>query len=146
MAVPPQNSDHLMVDKPCKQALGGQHKGICTDHFSVQSSCSMLFLFLTIFSPFFVDFISPYQSAAIMPSYASIFIISLAVLAQAAPAPTQADKRATACTFTAASQASASKTGCATIVLDNIAVPAGQTLDLTKLTSGTQVSAIHYQP
>ena len=49
------------------------------------------------------------------------------------------EKRATSCTFTAASQVSASKKSCATIVLDNIAVPAGETLDLTDLTSGTNV-------
>jgi galacturan 1,4-alpha-galacturonidase len=48
-------------------------------------------------------------------------------------------KRATTCTFTAASQVSKSKTDCATIVLDAIAVPSGTTLDLTDLTEGTSV-------
>lgn len=63
-----------------------------------------------------------------------------------APLPTAASvlgnslgRRGTSCTFTAASQASASKKSCATIVLNNIAVPAGQTLDLTGLTKGTHV-------
>lgn len=59
----------------------------------------------------------------------------------AAPAPTAApnlEKRAT-CTFTNAASASKSKKSCATIVLDNIAVPSGTTLDLTSLTSGTHV-------
>jgi hypothetical protein len=36
--------------------------------------------------------------------------------------------------------ASKSKKSCATIVLDNIAVPSGTTLDLTELNSGTHVS------
>jgi galacturan 1,4-alpha-galacturonidase len=43
------------------------------------------------------------------------------------------------CTFTSAAAAIKSKTSCATIVLDNIAVPPGVTLDMTKLTSGTTV-------
>jgi polygalacturonase len=63
----------------------------------------------------------------------------------AAPAPTAAPdlaKRAT-CTFSGSSGAAAaskSKASCATIVLSNIAVPSGTTLDLTKLTTGTQVN------
>lgn len=60
----------------------------------------------------------------------------------AAPAPTAAPNlkdRATTCTFTNAASASKSKTSCATIVLDNVAVPSGTTLDLTGLTSGTHV-------
>jgi galacturan 1,4-alpha-galacturonidase len=59
----------------------------------------------------------------------------------AAPEPTAAPdlaKRAT-CTFNNAASASKSKTSCATIVLQNIAVPSGTTLDLTELNSGTQV-------
>ena len=73
-------------------------------------------------------------------------MFSAAALAAAVPTPTAAPafnsaslhKRAS-CTFTDASAASASKKGCATIVLDNIAVPSGTTLDLTDLTSGTSV-------
>jgi len=60
----------------------------------------------------------------------------------AAPAPTAAPdlaNRATTCTFTNAASASKSKTSCATIVLNNIAVPSGTTLDLTGLNSGTHV-------
>lgn len=69
------------------------------------------------------------------------------ILVAAVPMPTAApdiknavalEKRAS-CTFTDAAAASKSKTSCATIVLDNIAVPSGTTLDLTKLTSGTKV-------
>lgn len=63
----------------------------------------------------------------------------------AAPQPTAAPdlaKRAS-CTFSGSSGAAAvskSKTSCATIVLSNIAVPSGTTLDLTKLNTGTKVS------
>ncbi len=64
----------------------------------------------------------------------------------AAPVPTAAPnvedavaKRATTCTFTNASAASKSKKSCSTIVLSNIAVPSGTTLDMTGLNSGTHV-------
>ena len=67
-------------------------------------------------------------------------------LAAALPAPdpmvtaaAKIEERATTCTFTDAASASKSKTSCATIVLSNIAVPSGTTLDMTKLTSGTHV-------
>jgi polygalacturonase len=73
-----------------------------------------------------------------------LLVTASAVLVSAAPAaaaePTAAPglaKRAT-CTFTDAAAVSKSKTSCATIVLNNIAVPSGTTLDLTKLNSGTQ--------
>lgn len=77
-------------------------------------------------------------------------LLAAAALVQAIPAPLPTpapdlsnraglEKRAT-CTFTEASAASVSKTSCATIVLDNIAVPSGVTLDLSGLTSGTHVS------
>lgn len=68
-------------------------------------------------------------------------VVVSAAPAAAAPAPTAApdlQKRAT-CTFTDAASASKPKTTCATIVLNNIAVPSGTTLDLTGLTSGTHV-------
>lgn len=74
-------------------------------------------------------------------------LLSAGTFVSAVPMPTAAPdlnngvalhKRAS-CTFTAASAASKSKTSCATIVLDNIAVPSGTTLDLTGLNSGTHV-------
>ena len=74
-------------------------------------------------------------------------LVVASVLVSANPLPTAApdiknaialQKRAS-CTFTAASAASKSKTDCATIVLDSIAVPSGVTLDLTGLISGTHV-------
>ncbi|CDU22900.1 probable PGU1-Endo-polygalacturonase [Sporisorium scitamineum] len=46
---------------------------------------------------------------------------------------------AASCTFTDAASAKAGKTSCSTITLSNIKVPAGQTLDLTGLSAGTQV-------
>jgi len=58
------------------------------------------------------------------------------VIAAPAPVVTQAPdlaKRAT-CTFTNAASAIKSKAACATIILDNIFVPAGTTLDMTDLT------------
>jgi galacturan 1,4-alpha-galacturonidase len=77
---------------------------------------------------------------------------SASLFVSATPVPTaapdikyaaQLGKRAS-CTFTAASAASASKASCATIVLDNIAVPSGVTLDLTDLISGTHVLSHSY--
>jgi len=78
-------------------------------------------------------------------SSASLFV-SATPVPTTAPDPKNAavlGKRAS-CTFTAASAASASKASCATIVLDNIAVPSGVTLDLTDLTSGTHVLFLSY--
>lgn len=46
---------------------------------------------------------------------------------------------AASCTFTDAASAKAGKGSCSTITLSNIKVPAGQTLDLTGLRTGTQV-------
>ncbi len=59
------------------------------------------------------------------------------------PAPDAAIvKRATSCTFSGskgAASASASQKSCATIVLSNVAVPSGTTLDLSNLNSDTHV-------
>jgi len=49
-------------------------------------------------------------------------------------------KAATACTFTNAASAIASKKACTSIVIDAISVPAGTTLDLTGLNTGTSVT------
>ncbi|KAK7717212.1 hypothetical protein SLS57_006357 [Botryosphaeria dothidea] len=69
------------------------------------------------------------------------------VAAAPAPAPTaaprledaQIGKRADSCTFTDAENASKSKSSCATIILSDITVPAGETLDLTDLEDNTYV-------
>ncbi|PMD23778.1 glycoside hydrolase family 28 protein [Hyaloscypha hepaticicola] len=82
------------------------------------------------------------QLSALIALLASASLVACAPAA--APEPTAAPdlaKRAT-CTFSGSSGASAaskSKTSCATIVLNNVAVPSGTTLDLTGLTSGTHV-------
>lgn len=70
-----------------------------------------------------------------------------AIAAPAAPAITPAPeaavvKRATSCTFSGsagAASASKSQTACATIVLNNVAVPSGTTFDLSKLADDTTV-------
>lgn len=76
----------------------------------------------------------------------SISLLALgATLASAAPSPSRVTqlKRASTCTFTSAASASASKKACSEIVLDNIAVPAGETLDLSNLATGTKVRHNH---
>ncbi|UKZ96427.1 uncharacterized protein TrAFT101_011219 [Trichoderma asperellum] len=68
-----------------------------------------------------------------------------AFVVPSAPAVTQGPKledRATTCTFSGsngASSASKSQKSCATIVLSNVAVPSGVTLDLSDLNDGTTV-------
>ena len=66
----------------------------------------------------------------------------LATAAMVAAAPTDGDlhARASSCTFKDASSAIAGKKSCSNIVLQDIAVPAGQTLDLTGLNKGTIVT------
>ena len=49
-------------------------------------------------------------------------------------------KAASSCTFTNAASAIASKKACTSIVIDAISVPAGTTLDLTGLNTGTSVT------
>ncbi|KAJ5408026.1 hypothetical protein N7509_001909 [Penicillium cosmopolitanum] len=75
----------------------------------------------------------------------------LALCAAASAAPSSMGKRAkwtkttrsssssTSCTFNSAASASASASSCSTIVLDNIAVPAGETLDLEDLQDGAKL-------
>ncbi|KAH7361353.1 polygalacturonase [Pyrenochaeta sp. MPI-SDFR-AT-0127] len=80
-----------------------------------------------------------------------ILVSSLVASAVAIPAPEpqitpapkpEIAKRATSCTFSGsagAASASKSATSCATIVLSNVAVPSGTTLDLSGLADGTTV-------
>ncbi|CAI7613932.1 hypothetical protein PCG10_004567 [Penicillium crustosum] len=56
-----------------------------------------------------------------------------------APVTDLVERGSSSCTFTSAAAAKAGKSSCSTIVLDNIKVPAGETLDLSKLKSGTKV-------
>ncbi|GLA25573.1 hypothetical protein AnigIFM63604_000601 [Aspergillus niger] len=78
-----------------------------------------------------------------MPSAKPLFCLAtLAGAALAAPAPSRVSdftKRST-CTFTDAATASESKTSCSDIVLKDITVPAGETLNLKDLNDGTTVT------
>lgn len=87
-----------------------------------------------------------------MHSLTSAFILTLAACASSSPiaepqitvAPVAGDltKRAGSCTFSGsagAASASKSQKSCATIVLNNIAVPSGTTLDLSDLNDDTSV-------
>jgi polygalacturonase len=64
-------------------------------------------------------------------------LVGAAALAHAAPA--NLDARA-GCTFSDAAAAIKAKASCATIVIKDMTVPAGTTLDLTGLKDGTTVS------
>lgn len=70
-------------------------------------------------------------------STSAIGLLLGAACVLAAPAVELAERAS--CTFTSAAAAAAGKKSCSTIILNNIAVPAGKTLDLTSLNSGTQV-------
>jgi galacturan 1,4-alpha-galacturonidase len=80
-----------------------------------------------------------------MPSFLSHLLLATAAasLAAAAPAPSRVSdftkRSSSTCTFTEAASASASKSDCSTIVLSDIEVPAGETLDLSDLSDGTKV-------
>ncbi|KAJ9479269.1 Polygalacturonase [Pseudozyma hubeiensis] len=62
-------------------------------------------------------------------SYLALLLLALGV----------SDSLAASCSFTDAASAKSGKGSCSTITLSNIKVPAGQTLDLTGLNSGTKV-------
>jgi len=78
-----------------------------------------------------------------------ISVLALCAAASAAPSSlakrakwtmaTRSSSSSTSCTFNSAAKASASASSCSTVVLDNIAVPAGETLDLEDLQDGTKV-------
>lgn len=71
-------------------------------------------------------------------------LLSLVVLASAASAaPSRASefaKRASSCTFTDAAEASSSIKSCSDVVLKDIAVPAGETLDLSDAADGATIT------
>lgn len=73
---------------------------------------------------------------------ASVVASPLAAPAPTAPPTPTLVKKATSCTFSGsagAASASQSQASCATIVLSNVAVPSGTTLDLSKLNADTAV-------
>ncbi|KAJ8059506.1 hypothetical protein OCU04_011167 [Sclerotinia nivalis] len=69
---------------------------------------------------------------------ATLFASTALVASAPSSAPEDLDKRVD-CTFTSAATAIAQKKTCTTIYLNSIVVPAGTTLDLTGLTTGTKV-------
>ena len=76
-------------------------------------------------------------SAILLGAGAGLVAAHPAVPSRASEA--ELSKRAT-CTFTSAASAIAGKKSCSAIVLSNIVVPAGTTLDMTGLTAGTTVT------
>jgi galacturan 1,4-alpha-galacturonidase len=73
--------------------------------------------------------------------YLSTLLLSAGALVSAFPAAAPAlDARASSCTFTDAAAAIKGKASCTAIVLNGIKVPAGTTLDMTKLKDGTTVT------
>ena len=78
--------------------------------------------------------LSSLLSSNMFGSILSVAVVALAATATAAPAALE--ERATTCSFSGASGATAvasAKSSCPTITLDSLVVPAGKTLDLTKL-------------
>ncbi|PYI01836.1 putative endopolygalacturonase A [Aspergillus sclerotiicarbonarius CBS 121057] len=80
-----------------------------------------------------------------MPSVQPLICLATlagAALVSAAPAPSRASEFAkrSSCTFTDAATASESKKSCSSIVLKDITVPAGETLNLKDLEDGTTVT------
>ena len=65
--------------------------------------------------------------------------LMLSASAMVSAAPTSLDARA-ACTFTDAATAIKNKASCTAIVIKDMTVPAGTTLDLTNLATGTTVT------
>jgi polygalacturonase len=65
-------------------------------------------------------------------------LLSAGALAYAAPS--SLDARA-GCTFSDAAAVASGKASCSAIIIKDMTVPAGTTLDLTKLKDGTTVSA-----
>ncbi|TGO41589.1 hypothetical protein BHYA_0019g00180 [Botrytis hyacinthi] len=75
----------------------------------------------------------------IHPTSLIALLASTAFVSAAPGSSLEALEKRVSCTFNTAAAAIAGKTGCSTIILDNIHVPGATTLDLTGLNSGTQV-------
>ena len=77
-----------------------------------------------------------------MHSFHLVSLAALASIVSAVPAPSRTSDhtKRDSCTFTAAAQASESASSCSSIVLSNIEVPAGDTLDLSDAKDGTKIS------
>lgn len=75
-------------------------------------------------------------------SFVAMLALSAAAVSAApaaAPVTDLVERGSSSCTFTSAAAVKSGKSSCSTIVLDNIKVPAGETLDLSKLKSGAKV-------
>ncbi|KAL4891478.1 glycoside hydrolase [Aspergillus ambiguus] len=77
-----------------------------------------------------------------MHSFQLLGLAALSSLASAAPAPSRVSDltKKSSCTFTDASTASESASSCSSIVLKDIEVPAGETLDLSDVEDGTTIT------
>ncbi|KAI9930752.1 hypothetical protein ASPWEDRAFT_171376 [Aspergillus wentii DTO 134E9] len=75
-----------------------------------------------------------------MHSFQLLGLAALGSLAAAAPHATPVDKRASSCTFTDAAKASESISSCSSVVLKDIEVPAGETLDLSDAADGATIT------
>lgn len=83
-----------------------------------------------------------FSAIALTASLAASAVAAPAPAITPAPQPNAIAKRATSCTFSGsagAAAASKSQAACATIVLNNVAVPSGTTLDLSSLADDTTV-------
>ncbi|XXG97668.1 hypothetical protein Hte_003975 [Hypoxylon texense] len=74
-----------------------------------------------------------------MQSRATLSLLSYSALVHAVPSGTLSG-RASSCTFTSTASLAAGRDSCTDIAPDGIAVPAGETLDLTDLADGTSVT------
>ncbi|KAL5606709.1 hypothetical protein BROUX41_003104 [Berkeleyomyces rouxiae] len=68
----------------------------------------------------------------------TLFVLAAAA-SIASASPVLVDRGSSSCTFTTAAAAISGASKCSTVTLSNIAVPAGTTLDLTKLAANTKV-------
>ena len=77
-----------------------------------------------------------------MHSFQLLGLAVLGSIVSAAPAPSRASDfvKRDSCTFTDASAASESASSCSNIVLKDIEVPAGETLDLSDVEDGTKIT------
>jgi polygalacturonase len=75
-----------------------------------------------------------------MPSMRSLLLTTLIAPLVAAVPSTPVKQRATSCTVASYSGVAAAVQSCTAITLSNIAVPAGSSLDLSKLQNGATVT------
>lgn len=75
----------------------------------------------------------------LLPGRSTLIMVGLPMIASLSLALGAVGTMAASCTFTDAASVMSGKSSCSTITLSGISVPAGQTLDLTGLKTGTQV-------